>query len=359
MAGGHGRVRREDAALPHALEIGVVQLEMLAPIELTLQQLEREQCRVPFVQVVDHARVVAHRLEQARAPHAQHDLLAETVVLVAAVERVRQRAVPLLVLGQVRIEEEHGHLVVAHPLHGIPEGRHVHSASLDRHGGAAVHRLQHILRAPLHRCFCLVPLAVQVLLEVALPVQQRDGDERDAEVGGRAQRITSEHAEPPAVGGDRLLQADLHGEIGDGGAGRAERHEFLELYRSGNGTRVPGGRYPRSVRRSMQVMVVREFYPGSAGVQLTEKLPQSVAPRTTTESGKNLPATQLAIPRHAATRRRATPTSSPTRTASRASRACGASSSDTDPATRPGCSRASPRARGRPATAPRGPTACA
>ena len=39
VAGGHGRVRREDAVLPHRLQVRVVELEVLAAIELPLQQL--------------------------------------------------------------------------------------------------------------------------------------------------------------------------------------------------------------------------------------------------------------------------------------------------------------------------------
>ena len=62
---------------------------------------KREQRRMPFVQVIDRAVVVAHRLEQRRAAHAQHDLLAEPIVLVATVERVGERAIPLAVLREI------------------------------------------------------------------------------------------------------------------------------------------------------------------------------------------------------------------------------------------------------------------
>ena len=52
-----------------------------------------------------------------------------------------------------------------------------------------------------------LPRGVEVLPEVALPVQQRDADDRHAQVGGRAQRVAGEDAEAAAVGRDRLLEA--------------------------------------------------------------------------------------------------------------------------------------------------------
>ena len=36
------------------------------------------------------------------------------------------------------------------------------------------------------------------------------------QVGGRAQSVARKHAKPAAVRRDRLLEADLHGEVGDG-----------------------------------------------------------------------------------------------------------------------------------------------
>jgi type IV secretion system protein VirB4 len=47
---------------------------------------------------------------------------------------------------------------------------------------------------------------------------------RHFEIGGSAKGITGEDAESAAVGGDCLLEADLHGEVGDDGA-VGNRHE--------------------------------------------------------------------------------------------------------------------------------------
>ena len=68
VAGRHRRVRREHAAAPHGFEVGLVELERLAAVELPLEQAEREQRRVPFVQVVEHLAVVAERASIAAPP---------------------------------------------------------------------------------------------------------------------------------------------------------------------------------------------------------------------------------------------------------------------------------------------------
>ena len=99
-------------------------------------------------------------------------------------------------------------------------------------------------------------------------MQTDERDEGNTEIRRRAQRIAGEHTESAAIRGDRLFQADLHREIGNGGAGRAERHEFLELYAK-QGTQRPLQAAFWSGRRSPKVRMVREFYPRSAEVQLT------------------------------------------------------------------------------------------
>ena len=105
------------------------------------------------------------------------------------------------------------------------------------------------LGRPVHGRLGLLPGRVQVLLEVALPVQQRDGDQRHAEVGRRPQRVAGEHAESTAVGGDRLLQADLHREIRDGGSRGGQRHLGLMLVSRDGGQALLAerGRHVRGV----------------------------------------------------------------------------------------------------------------
>src|SRR4029079_14905645 len=82
-----------------------VELERLAAVELPLEKTEREQRRVPFVQMIETF-VNVERTPQRRAAHPEHDLLAESVVAVAAVERVGEPAIAFVVFGKLRIEEE-------------------------------------------------------------------------------------------------------------------------------------------------------------------------------------------------------------------------------------------------------------
>jgi hypothetical protein len=153
-------------------------------------------------------------------------------VLVAAVERVGETAIELAVLVEHGVEQEHRHLVSLHAVHRVPPGRHVNRAPLDGDRAARVHALEHVLGAPLDRRLALMPMLVEVLLEVPLPVKQRDGDERDAKIRCGAEGIAGEDAEATAVRRDRLLEADLHREVRNSGARDTKRHEFLDLCRN-------------------------------------------------------------------------------------------------------------------------------
>src|SRR5881275_1811064 len=67
----HRRVRRKDDATPHGIEIRLVELEARAPIELPLEEAEREQRRMSLVQVIVKLTVVAEGAKNRRAAHTQ------------------------------------------------------------------------------------------------------------------------------------------------------------------------------------------------------------------------------------------------------------------------------------------------
>ncbi|MDP1847730.1 MAG: selenocysteine-specific translation elongation factor [Solirubrobacteraceae bacterium] len=77
------------------------------------------------------------------------------------------------------------------------------------------HFRQPVGRRPGLRLLGLVAGAVQVLAEIALAVYQRHGDHRHLAIGGRADRVAGEYAQAAAVGRNRLVQADLHREVGN------------------------------------------------------------------------------------------------------------------------------------------------
>ena len=63
--------------------------------------------------------------------------------------------------------------------------------------------------------FVLPAVLVEALAEVALAVEEADADERDAEVGGALDVVAGEDAEAAGVDRQRLVQAELGGEVGD------------------------------------------------------------------------------------------------------------------------------------------------
>ena len=64
-------------------------------------------------------------------------------------------------------------------------------------------------------CLGLAAALVEPLPEVAAAVEQADADERDAELGRRLQVVAGEDAEPAGVDRQRLVDAELHAEVGD------------------------------------------------------------------------------------------------------------------------------------------------
>ena len=68
VAGRNGRVRREHASAPHLFDVGFVELERLTSVELPLEQTQREQRRVAFVQMVELRRDSRARAAARRRP---------------------------------------------------------------------------------------------------------------------------------------------------------------------------------------------------------------------------------------------------------------------------------------------------
>src|SRR5258708_3737432 len=107
----------------------------------------------------------------------------------------------------------------------VPPRPNVDGASFDDDDRAGVHRLEHLFWLPLFRSLRLGPPDVHVLLEVALAVEERYADDGRGQVGGGAERIAGKNAEATAICWDRLLEADLHGEVGNGRIRRSSGHE--------------------------------------------------------------------------------------------------------------------------------------
>ena len=161
--------------------------------------------------------VGAHR---PHAADAEQHLLAQAVVLVAAVEPVGDHPLGRRVLLDVAVEQQQRDAADLGPPHVGVQG----AALRQRHGddrGRAVGLAQQLDRQAVRvqRGVVLELPAVgrQALGEVPGPVEQPDADQRDAEVGGGLEVVTGEDAQAAGVLRQHLGDAELGGEVGDAG----------------------------------------------------------------------------------------------------------------------------------------------
>ena len=184
-----GRVRREVTLLSRARYV-VTRLagpDRVCIVGILVEELEREQRRVALVQVI-RANIEVERLEHPHAADAEHDLLAQPICLVAAVEKVRDRAI-------------------------VKPAADPHRAPVDGHGHLRRQRLGPMLGLPRIRLRNLPAVGVDALAEIAFPAHERDADERDSEIRGRAHRIAGQHSQAAAVRRDFAAQRNLHREV--------------------------------------------------------------------------------------------------------------------------------------------------
>ena len=160
--------------------------------------------------------------EGAHGPHpadADQDLLADPVVLVAAVEAVGDAAQVGVVLLDVGVEQQQRDAADRGPPHPRVEhaaAGHVHrdQQRSTRFVGQQVQR--QALRVQDGIGLHLPAVKGERLAEVAGAVQQPDGHQRHAEVRRRLQVVAGEHAEAPRVVRQDLRDAELHREVRDG-----------------------------------------------------------------------------------------------------------------------------------------------
>jgi hypothetical protein len=219
-AGGHGRVRGEDGRRADRLERGG-EGQPLALDELA-DALDGEEAGVALVAVVDlrgrpagDARVEPHG---AHAAHAEQELLLEAVLGRAAVQAVGDLALALVVVRDVRVQQEQRHATDLSDPHLGAQHAAAGQGQLDAGGGAvrlAQERQRQVVRVDERVGLVLPALAGQRLLEVAGAVQQPDADDRHAEVGRGLQVVAGEDAEAARVLGQHVGDAVLGGEVGD------------------------------------------------------------------------------------------------------------------------------------------------
>jgi hypothetical protein len=153
----------------------------------------------------------------ASAADTEQDFLLDPGAPVAAVELVSNAPVGFAVFRQVGVEQVEA--VVAHPR--APDlGPHRASREVDADVHFAAVRVahgfdRHVVEIVVAVMRGLVALAVYGLVEIALAVEQADGDEGQAHVGGALAVVAGKDAEAAGVDRQALVEAELGAEIGD------------------------------------------------------------------------------------------------------------------------------------------------
>ena len=213
VPGRDGRVRREDRRRAQPLE-RLVLVDALVLDELA-QPLELEEGRMAFVEVED-GRVEPELAQHADTAHAEHDLLAQPVLAVAAVERVGRVARPVGIAFDLRVDEVERHAADLRAPHAEPHRHELPVAVREQDGGRHRHeREREPARVVPRIALDLAVALVEPLPEVAAAVEEADADERDAELGGRLQVVAREDAEAAGVRRQHLVEAELGREVGD------------------------------------------------------------------------------------------------------------------------------------------------
>ena len=223
--------------------------------------LQAQVARVALVRVEDLGlRVAGDRAvgaDGAHAADADEDLLADALVLVAAVEPVGDAAQVGVVLLDVGVEQQQRHP----PDRGLPDARPQRLPAghrdLDEHLLAlgVDEQLQRQALRVEHRVGLQLPAVQrQRLAEVARPVQQPDADQRQAEVRRRLEVVAREHPEAARVVRQHLRDAELHREVADrrrAASGRPRARPGTSAARRGTrrGRRPARARSRRSRRR--------------------------------------------------------------------------------------------------------------
>ena len=165
--------------------------------------------------------LVTEFLQQLQAAQAENDFLRKAISLVAAIEAIGQVAVPFGVFGNVGVEQIDGDDVAVDTQHVVFPGANPDLPLFDLDRDAAVDRFEGAFGFPLLRLLGLLARGVEILAEISLAVDQRDGHQGRAQIGGGAERVAGQHAQAATVGRHVGIERDLHREVGDRGSLRS------------------------------------------------------------------------------------------------------------------------------------------
>ncbi|CAB4903145.1 unannotated protein [freshwater metagenome] len=204
-AGGYRRVRGEQGDRADVFERC---RDVLGPgATSTFDEFEHEQTGVAFVQVEARGRD-AEGFECPDAPDAEHQFLAQAVLLIAAIQTVGDGAHGRGVRLEIGVEQiERDATDVDAPDLGLRRDRTERGIDDDPGIGSAEH----------HRILLLVALGLATvdhgLLEEPLAIEQAHAEEREVLVAGCLQVIASEDPEASRILRQRLVDAELGREV--------------------------------------------------------------------------------------------------------------------------------------------------
>ena len=269
----HRRVRREHRARAH-------DLERMLGVDAVLHQhahaLHREQAGVALVHVEDGGLDAAGG-ERLDAADAEQDLLAQAVLAVAAVEAVGDRALGRRVGLHVGVEQQQlDPADVDAPEPGVQRTARAapRRRAPARPPAASTGVIGSSAGSSSTNSSSCAPLGGQQLAEVAVAVEEADADDRHAEVAGRLEVVAGEDAEPARVLRQRLAEAELGREVGDGarriGQRRVPAGRRQALVQPGRGRR-------RGARGSRRRRASSASRAGEAPASIPTGLPEAAA----------------------------------------------------------------------------------
>ena len=177
---------------------------------------ERGKDAVSFVQMIN----AGHDSQGGQCfdpAHAQHQLLADARAVIAAVQPAGQVAVFRAVAVDVAIQQIEVHPPNAHQPH---LGQQLAGAGGDLHRHVLAGRIagglhRHVFDFRVEIFFALIAFGVEMLLEIALVVEQPDGHQRDTQSAGAFDVVAGKDAQAAGVDRHRFVDAEFGRKIGD------------------------------------------------------------------------------------------------------------------------------------------------
>ena len=178
---------------------------------------QREEGGVAFVHVEDGG-LETHRLQGAHAADAEHDLLADARIDIAAVERIGDIAIlrqhVFRDVGVEQVERDAADVELPDLNEDVAGGQF--DGDLEIVALGVLHGVERQRVEIVHRIAFLLPsVGIQKLAEVALLIEQPEPISGIILVAGRLQMVAGENAEAARIDRQALGEAVFRGEIGD------------------------------------------------------------------------------------------------------------------------------------------------